>query len=412
MKRHAMTGGTPAGHLLTAPCSAPASHARAREPARRRLRAAAAPQLHGLVGAGEPRAGRQLGGDRRGGPALSDGRPEPLLRLRPARRFGGRDIWVSQRADVDAAWGAPVNLGPTINSPFERQRPGVLARRPLAVLRSDRPGGFGGIDIYQSCRPDVHDDFGWQAPANLGPNVNTASNDNGPATSRTRAAPRSSSSGATGRAASASADLYVSELQADGSWGPADAGSRSSAASSPTTRPDHAPRRAGDLLLLGSHRGLGRDRPVGRDASHGRRTLVDAGQPRPDREQQRLNDVHPYLSADGRTLFFGSNRPGGVGSVDLYMTTRAAKLTVTANDQSRLFGQANPPLTYAISGFVGGETSAVVSGTAACSTTATPSSPAGDYPITCTAGSLSAPGYVFDDVRRRHAHRRATRVRA
>ena len=39
------------------------------------------------------------------------------------------------------------------------------------------------------------------------------------------------------------------------------------------------------------------------------------------------------------------------------MMTRAAKLTVTANDQSRLFGQANPPLTYAISGFVGGETS-------------------------------------------------------
>ena len=77
---------------------------------------------------------------------------------------------------------------------------------------------------------------------------------------------------------------------------------------------------------------------------------------------------------------------------------------MTANNQSRLFGQANPPLTYAITGFVGGETSAVVSGTAACSTTATPSSPAGDYPITCTAGSLSAPGYVFDDVRRRHAH--------
>jgi hypothetical protein len=69
---------------------------------------------------------------------------------------------------------------------------------------------------------------------------------------------------------------------------------------------------------------------------------------------------------------------------------------VTADHQSRLFGEANPPLTYAMSGFVGGETSAVVSGTASCSTTATPSSPAGDYPITCTVGSLSAPGYVFD----------------
>jgi hypothetical protein len=76
--------------------------------------------------------------------------------------------------------------------------------------------------------------------------------------------------------------------------------------------------------------------------------------------------------------------------------TRAAELTVTADDQSRLFGQPNPALTYELSGFVGGETASVVSGTASCSTTATPASPAGDYPITCTAGSLSAPGYVFD----------------
>jgi hypothetical protein len=76
------------------------------------------------------------------------------------------------------------------------------------------------------------------------------------------------------------------------------------------------------------------------------------------------------------------------------MLTRNAELTVTANDQSRLFGQANPPLTYELSGFVGGETASVVSGTASCSTVATPSSPAGDYPIICSAGSLSAPGYT------------------
>ena len=107
------------------------------------------------------------------------------------------------------------------------------------------------------------------------------------------------------------------------------------------------------------------------------------------------SEQHPYLSADGRTLVFASTRPGGFGGSDLYVTTRAAQLTVTANNQSRLFGQANPPLTYTISGFVGGDTSAVVSGTAACTTTATPSSPAGTYPITCTAGTLSAPGYTF-----------------
>ena len=34
-------------------------------------------------------------------------------------------------------------------------------------------------------------------------------------------------------------------------------------------------------------------------------------------------DGGPSVSADGLTLFFGSNRPGGFGSADLHMTTRA-----------------------------------------------------------------------------------------
>src|SRR5262249_51092016 len=107
------------------------------------------------------------------------------------------------------------------------------------------------------------------------------------------------------------------------------------------------------------------------------------------------NAVAPFLSADGRVLFFVSARAGGFGSGDVYTMTRAAKLTVTADDQMRLFGQANPAPTYELSGFVGGETASAVSGSAACSTTATASSPAGAYPITCGAGSLSAAGYEF-----------------
>jgi hypothetical protein len=107
------------------------------------------------------------------------------------------------------------------------------------------------------------------------------------------------------------------------------------------------------------------------------------------------SEVHPSVSPSGRMLVFASDRANGSGSTDLYVTTRAAELTVTANDQQRLFGQANRPLTYELSGFVDGETAAVVSGTPACSTPATPSSPAGDYPITCSGGTLAAGGYTF-----------------
>jgi Tol biopolymer transport system component len=35
-----------------------------------------------------------------------------------------------------------------------------------------------------------------------------------------------------------------------------------------------------------------------------------------------LNDRHPSLSADGRTLFFASTRSGTLGSDDLWMATR------------------------------------------------------------------------------------------
>ncbi len=68
---------------------------------------------------------------------------------------------------------------------------------------------------------------------------------------------------------------------------------------------------------------------------------------------------------------------------------------MTADNQSRLYGDPNPALTYTITGFVNGDTIAVVSGTADCSTTATPTSPAGTYPISCTQGTLAATNYVF-----------------
>lgn len=77
------------------------------------------------------------------------------------------------------------------------------------------------------------------------------------------------------------------------------------------------------------------------------------------------------------------------------LTVNPATLTVTPDNQSRLFGTANPPLTYTISGFVNGDGPGVVSGSAACATTALASSPGGSYPISCTQGSLAAANYNF-----------------
>jgi hypothetical protein len=94
--------------------------------------------------------------------------------------LGGDDIWVSQRQSVDDEWGAPVKLGLPINTAFEETNPSLSRDEHWMFFASTRPGRVGGAlfgDIWASWRPNVHDDFGWQTPINLGPNVNTTSND-------------------------------------------------------------------------------------------------------------------------------------------------------------------------------------------------------------------------------------------
>ena len=75
-----------------------------------------------------------------------------------------------------------------------------------------------------------------------------------------------------------------------------------------------------------------------------------------------------------------------------------ATLTVTAASQTRAYGAANAPLTYSVSGFVNGDTAAVVSGSTGLSTTATAAShvSGSPYSISIGAGTLRAANYTFD----------------
>jgi filamentous hemagglutinin family protein len=74
-----------------------------------------------------------------------------------------------------------------------------------------------------------------------------------------------------------------------------------------------------------------------------------------------------------------------------------AHLTVTADNASKLFGNANPALTVSLSGFVGGETlgTSGVTGTGSATTTATVTTVAGVAPITASIGTLAASNYDF-----------------
>jgi hypothetical protein len=78
------------------------------------------------------------------------------------------------------------------------------------------------------------------------------------------------------------------------------------------------------------------------------------------------------------------------------LSVTPATLVVTPNPDSRAYGAANPTFTVGFAGFVNGDTASVISGSPVCTTTATPTSAPGTYPIDCTLGTLSATNYVFD----------------
>lgn len=91
---------------------------------------------------------------------------------------GKLDIWVSQRSSTNDPWGTPRNLGPAVNSGSDDRVPTFSRDGHWMFFGSTRPGGAGGIDLWASYRTDVHDDFAWQAPVNLGA-VNSPYDDDG-----------------------------------------------------------------------------------------------------------------------------------------------------------------------------------------------------------------------------------------
>ncbi|MEL4106125.1 MBG domain-containing protein [Oscillospiraceae bacterium WX1] len=82
------------------------------------------------------------------------------------------------------------------------------------------------------------------------------------------------------------------------------------------------------------------------------------------------------------------------------LTIEKAELTVKADDLSKIYGSNNPTLTYSITGYVNGETSAVVSGSPKLTCTATKKTAVSASPVTISLSlnNLSAANYKFKAV--------------
>ncbi len=253
----------------------------------------------------------------------------PFPGCRPG--YGGWDIYVSQRASVNDPWGPPQNLGPTINTPYNEGAPSLSIDGHLMYFASDRPGGFGGNDVYVSRRHNKRDDFDWQPPENLGPGVNTSANEASPAifeddvTGITTLYFDSNRPGGLGPFTDDGNgngnDIYASVLQADGSFG---AAQMVSELSTPFQDRQVTIRRDGLELYLASNRpgGLG-----SLDIWVSTRPSTSEPWSAPTNLGPSVNstgpDAGPALSFDGSTLYFQSNRASGFGAFDLYVTTRS-----------------------------------------------------------------------------------------
>jgi predicted secreted protein len=95
--------------------------------------------------------------------------------------YGGADIWAASRATTEDSWAEPVNLGPLVNSSADDSGEFISGDGLTLFFHSMRPGGSGGHDLWMTKRRTINDD--WNDAVNLGPTVNTASDDIMPAIS-------------------------------------------------------------------------------------------------------------------------------------------------------------------------------------------------------------------------------------
>ncbi|MEE8576609.1 MAG: LamG-like jellyroll fold domain-containing protein [candidate division Zixibacteria bacterium] len=228
-------------------------------------------------------------------------------------------------ANADFTFGTPTNLGPTVNSTSNDQAPSISADG-LSLYFSDhvgapfRPGGFGKEDLWVTTRQTK--DGPWGIPVNLGPTVNSTSSDQAPSISADGLSLYFMSTRPGG---SGSHDLWVTTRETkDEPWSkPVNLGSTVN-----STYSEFCPNISTDGLSLyfcdyinprpGGYGGWDIYVTTRATVSEPWGTPVNLG---PTVNSQGL-DASPNISADGLTLFLNSNRPGALGD-DLYVTRRA-----------------------------------------------------------------------------------------
>ena len=114
---------------------------------------------------------------------------------------------------ADGSWGVPKNLGAPVNSSGSEWLPRPAANGTL-YFGSDRAGGLGKTDLYRA----TYKDGKYGEPENLGPSINSAAEEYEPCIAADESFLIFMAAGRPDD--TGGGDLYISERK-DGAWGPA-----------------------------------------------------------------------------------------------------------------------------------------------------------------------------------------------
>ena len=83
--------------------------------------------------------------------------------------YGSCDIYIAE--NIHGVWSERKNIGAPVNTEYWESAPCLSPDKLSIYFSSNRPGGYGGMDIYVSY---LNDKGKWGAPQNLGPTINTS----------------------------------------------------------------------------------------------------------------------------------------------------------------------------------------------------------------------------------------------
>lgn len=223
------------------------------------------------------------------------------------RRERDEDFFISEKKD--GGWKPAFRLRGSINTP-DNEGAQIISQdgQWLVFAGKDRPGGFGGFDIFIAYKTPE----GWSDAINLGGRINTEFWESQPCLSPDKRSLYFASNRPGGFGGS---DIYVSHLQANGRFGePQNMGSNVNTPGEETCPFLHADNQtmyfssdgwpgygAGDLFLM---------------------RRMDTAWGKPQNLGYPINTINNeatlFVAADGQTAYYASDRAEGKGGLDIY----------------------------------------------------------------------------------------------